>query len=98
MTTKRQKLKRAKFWGAKMPRIHVASQWQLIWWRFRRHKLALFSLIVLIFIYLIVLFAEFLAPYDPADYSARYTYAPPQALHLIDDSMDNWFSSLRQRL
>ena len=67
-------------------RIHVASQWQLIWWRFRRHKLALFSVIVLIIIYLIVLFAEFLAPYDPADYSARYTYAPPQPIHLIDNS------------
>ncbi|MBI1281837.1 MAG: ABC transporter permease subunit [Anaerolineaceae bacterium] len=67
-------------------RIHVASQWQLIWWRFRRHKLALISAFVLVFIYLVVLFAEFLAPYDPADYSARYTYAPPQTLHLFDDS------------
>ena len=71
--------------GHKDVRIHVASQWQLIWWRFRRHKLALFSLIVLIIIYLIVLFAEFIAPYDPGDYSARYTYAPPQVLHLFDD-------------
>jgi peptide/nickel transport system permease protein len=65
-------------------RIHIASQWQLIWWRFRRHKLALFSAVLLVIIYLIVLFAEFLAPYDPGDYSARYTYAPPQTLHLFD--------------
>jgi peptide/nickel transport system permease protein len=65
-------------------RIHVASQWRLIWWRFQRHKLALFSAILLVIIYLIVLFAEFLAPYDPGDYSARYTYAPPQILHFID--------------
>ncbi len=72
--------------GREDARIHVASQWQLIWWRFRRHKLALISLIVLIVIYLIVLFAEFLAPYDPSDYTARYTYAPPQALNLIDNS------------
>jgi peptide/nickel transport system permease protein len=70
--------------GHEDARIHVASQWQLIWWRFRRHKLALFSAILLVMIYLIVLFAEFLAPYDPGDYSARYTYAPPQVLHLID--------------
>jgi peptide/nickel transport system permease protein len=67
-------------------RIHVASQWQLIWWRFRRHRLALFSLIVIIIIYLIVLFAEFLAPYNPSDYSARYTYAPPQILNLFDST------------
>jgi peptide/nickel transport system permease protein len=72
--------------GKDDPRIHIASQWQLIWWRFRRHKLALFSAIVLAFIYLIVLFAEFLAPYEPDDFSARYTYAPPQTLHLFDNS------------
>jgi peptide/nickel transport system permease protein len=65
-------------------RVLVASQWKLIWWRFRRHKLALISAIVLILVYLVVLFAEFIAPYDPADYIARYTYAPPQTLHLFD--------------
>jgi peptide/nickel transport system permease protein len=65
-------------------RMLVASQWQLIWWRFRRHKLALFSAFILIVIYLMVLFAEFIAPYDPGDYIARYTYAPPQTLHLFD--------------
>jgi peptide/nickel transport system permease protein len=65
-------------------RVQVASQWQLIWWRFRRHKLALFSAVVLILIYIVVLFAEFLAPYDPGDYIARYTYAPPQTLYLFD--------------
>lgn len=65
-------------------KVLVASQWRLIWWRFRRHKLALISGIVLLIIYLIVLFGEFLAPYDPGDYIARYTYAPPQTFHLID--------------
>ena len=34
-------------------RIHIASQWQLIWWRFRRHKLALFSAILLVIIYFV---------------------------------------------
>jgi hypothetical protein len=67
-------------------KVYVASQWQLIWWRFRRHRLALVSAILLIFIYLVVLFAEFVAPYDPGDYIARYTYAPPQTLHLFDSS------------
>lgn len=67
-------------------KAQVASQWLLIWWRFRRHKLALISGIVLILIYLVVIFGEFLAPYDPGDYIARYTFAPPQPLHLIDTS------------
>ena len=65
-------------------RVLVASQWQLIWWRFRRHKLALVSGIIILIIYLIVLLAEFIAPYDPGDYIARYTYAPPQTLYLFD--------------
>jgi peptide/nickel transport system permease protein len=65
-------------------RVLVASQWQLIWWRFRRHKLALASAIILLIVYLVVLLAEFVAPYDPGDYSARYTYAPPQTLYLFD--------------
>ena len=77
-------LEAAEVLGHDDPRIHVASQWQLIWWRFRRHRLAFFSLIVIILIYLIVIFAEFLAPYDPGDYAAKYTYAPPQTLNLFD--------------
>ena len=64
-------------------RVFVASQWQLMWWRFRRHKLALFSAIVTILIYLIAIFAEFLAPFPVEKYEAKYTYAPPQRLHLF---------------
>jgi peptide/nickel transport system permease protein len=67
-------------------KVYVASQWKLIWWRFRRHKLALISAILLFLVYMVVIFAEFLAPYDPGDYIARYTYAPPQTLHLFDNS------------
>src|SRR5688572_2913044 len=70
--------------NVKEARIHVASQWKLIWWRFQRHKLALVSGIVLLLIYVIVLLAEFIAPYDPSDYSSKYTYAPPQTLNLFD--------------
>ena len=54
--------------------IEVAGQWRLIWWRFRRHRLAVVSGVVVILIYLVALFAEFLAPL-PADNYQR-------ALHL----------------
>ena len=50
-----------------------------MWRRFKRHKLALVSLWVVALFYLVALLAEFLAPTDPAAYSARYTFAPPQA-------------------
>ena len=33
-------------------RIAVASNWKLVWWRFRRHKLALFSAFVLILMFI----------------------------------------------
>ena len=65
-------------------RVQVASQWQLMWWKFRKHKLALISGVIVILIYLIALFAEFLAPVLPGSYSARYTYAPPQPLRFIE--------------
>ena len=74
----------------KEARAFVASQWQLMWWRFREHKIALVSGILVILIYLVALFAEFLAPYTPAIVSAEYLYAPPQTLHLFDGS--NGFS------
>jgi peptide/nickel transport system permease protein len=64
-------------------RIFVASQWQLIWWKFRKHKLALGSGIVLIIIYLMSIFCEFLSPYDPAVYDKRYFYAPPQKIGFV---------------
>jgi len=66
--------------------IFVASQWQLMWWRFRRHKLAMVSGVVIILIYMVALFAEFLAPYMPDAVDSRYLYAPPQSVHWFDNS------------
>lgn len=63
--------------------FEVASQWQLIWWKFRKHKLAMIGTAITILLYLIVLFAEFFAPFPKDMYEARYTYAPPQSLHLF---------------
>lgn len=65
-------------------RVEVASQWQLMWWKFRKHKPAMVGGIVTILIYLIALFAEFLAPFDTERFSAQHTYAPPTPLHLFE--------------
>ena len=64
------------------------SQFGLMWRRFRQHKLALVSLWVVCFFYLVALLAEFLAPVDPGHYSARYTYAPPQGLQFFAQDED----------
>lgn len=66
-------------------RIYVASQWQLMWWRFRKHQLALASSVLLILLYFAALFCECLAPYDPHDYQAQYVQAPPQAIRFVGE-------------
>ncbi len=61
--------------------VAVAGQWTLAWWKFKRHKLALFSGIVVLLIYVVAIFAPFLAPFSTDRFAAQYTYAPPQGLH-----------------
>jgi peptide/nickel transport system permease protein len=65
-------------------RIYYASQWQLMWWRFRKHKAAVISTVIVMLLYAVGLFCEFLAPYDPFTYNVKYTYAPPQRLQFVD--------------
>src|ERR1700704_1661523 len=66
-------------------RISVAPQWQLMWWRFRKHKLALISTGLVILFYLVVAFADFLAYADPSASEAQRSLIAPQALHLFDE-------------
>ena len=62
---------------------YVASQWKLIWWKLRKHKLAMGAGVALILLYLIVVFAEFLSPYTPLTRYSDYVYAPPNRVRLI---------------
>jgi peptide/nickel transport system permease protein len=59
---------------------------RLMWLRFKRHRLALLGLWFVLFIYLLALLAEFLAPMDPDRAKARFSLHPPQRLHLFDSS------------
>jgi len=70
--------------GAEEERLYVASQWQLMWWKFRKHRMALVGGWILIAFYLIALFCEFVAPYDPIAYFAQYKLAPPTAIRIVD--------------
>lgn len=63
-----------------------ARQWRLVWHAFLRHRLAVIGLVVVVLIYLVAAFAEFVAPYSPNAYNAEYPYAPPQRIHVIDRS------------
>ncbi len=70
-------------------RIYVASQSQLMWWKFRKHKMAMVSTVLLILIYGVGIFCEYIAPYDPNKYDVRYSYAPPQLPRFVDAD-GNW--------
>lgn len=66
-------------------KVELASQWQLMWWKFRRHRPAMISAFVIIMFYLVAIFADFVAPNTSGFYIAEYVYAPPQPLHLFRD-------------
>ena len=56
-----------------------------MWWRFRRHRLAVVSLWFLALLYASILVTEFLAPYELHTRNPDYIYAPPQAMHLFHE-------------
>ncbi len=64
-------------------RIFLASQWRLMWWKFKRHRLALASGIFLIVMYATIFISEFLAPYNLHSRNPDFIRAPPQAIHLF---------------
>jgi len=66
-------------------RIAVASQRQLIWWRFKRHRLAVISGVIVGLFYLVAIFADGLAVTPPWDTNAARSYIPPQPIHWFDD-------------
>ncbi|MBZ9661829.1 ABC transporter permease [Mesorhizobium sp. ESP-6-4] len=64
-------------------KVFQASQLRLMWWKFRRHRLALISGIFLAALYLGILICEFLAPYNLHTRNMDYIYSPPQWVHLF---------------
>lgn len=65
--------------------LYVASQWQLIWWQFRKHKLAMIGVLIIAFLYLLAIFCEFLSPYTQTTRFPEYVNAPPQRVHFFDE-------------
>ncbi len=63
--------------------LFVASQYKLMWWKLRRHKLALAGGTVLAVLYFTAIFCEFLAPYTPLERDSDFLYAPPQRVRIF---------------
>ena len=66
-------------------RFYRASQWQIMWWKFRRHRIAVAAAIVLALFYASITISEFLAPYNLQTRDTNHIYAPPQKLHLFHE-------------
>lgn len=65
--------------------FYIASQWQLTWWKFKRHKLAITGGTALIIFYFVTLFFEFFSPYEIQQRYSKYIYARPQRIHFFDE-------------
>jgi peptide/nickel transport system permease protein len=66
-------------------RFYTASQWQLMWWKFRRHKLALIAGWFLLLLYGSILISEWIAPYDLHSRDVQHIHFPPQGVHLFHE-------------
>jgi peptide/nickel transport system permease protein len=65
-------------------RISVAANWRLVWWRFRKHHLAVASALILLGLYAVVLCPDFFSTQDPEATEARLAFIPVQRLRLFD--------------
>ena len=67
-------------------RVSVASNWQLVWWRFRKNRLAIISSMVLVLFYVIVLVPDFFSTQDPEATEAFLAFIPMQGISFFDSS------------
>jgi peptide/nickel transport system permease protein len=66
-------------------RFYRASQWRIMWWKFRRHRIAVVAAAILAALYASILVSEFLAPYNLNTRDTRHIYAPPQQVRLFHE-------------
>lgn len=64
-------------------KLYMARPFTMMWWKFKKNRLAVVSLVVLILIYILAIFCEFFAPTDPYVSQSARTYMPPQAIHFV---------------
>jgi peptide/nickel transport system permease protein len=64
-------------------KFYYASQWELIRWRFSKHRLAVISMVLLVILYILAFFAEFFSPYTVDTRFSTYTQSPPTQVHWV---------------
>jgi peptide/nickel transport system permease protein len=71
--------------ASEQERYYFASQWQLIWWRLRRHRFAMLSFWFLVALYATIPFVEFLAPYELRSRHPDSVHTPPQRVRFFHE-------------
>src|ERR1700756_261599 len=66
-------------------RFYMASEWRMMWWKLRRHRVAVLSGVILLVMYASILISEVLAPYDLDARNTDFIYAPPQRVRIFDN-------------
>lgn len=90
--------------ASEQEKFYLASQWALIWWKFKRHRLAMASGVFIIFVYASILICEFLAPYNLHSRNTDHIYSPPQPIHFFHEGefkgpfVYRWYNTLNMEL
>ncbi len=66
-------------------KYYLASQWKLMWWKLRRHRLAVICGVFLVLNYATIMFSEVIAPYNLHTRNTEFIYSPPQSIHLFHE-------------
>jgi peptide/nickel transport system permease protein len=66
-------------------KYYTATQFQLTWWQFKKHRMALVGTAILSFFVVTALLAEFIAPTTRSARNIDYLNGPPQGLRFVDE-------------
>ncbi len=70
---------------AEQEKIYFASQLTLMWWKFRQHRVAVWSGIFLLILYFSILVSEFISPWNYQTRHTKHIYVPPMGVHLFHE-------------
>lgn len=66
-------------------KLYMETQWQLMWRKFKKHKLAMVGMVILIVLYTLGIFSEFFATQDIAKRSTSAISMKPTVIHFVDE-------------
>lgn len=66
-------------------KYYYASQWSLMIRKFRRHKLAMASTLLLLVLYIVAILGNFVAPQGTEQYDGKYVNCGPTPVHLFHE-------------